>query len=185
MTTSCKRPPIVRNPTQPLSKTLTIPKLIDLISLIGGTYRKVRSLLRRGLLRELKQRRRQRGRKKANFKWVRLAKHQLCACITLFCTFLSRRCVTTTCKCLISRFVEDGNTRQQLFSSCARTLITPAPKTFACIWHIKRVGISAITFEAARIHFLSDVFVAVAVVVSETPFYVVEVGEGKKEARGE
>ena len=90
--------------------------------------------------------------------------------------------MTTTCKCLISRFVEDGNTRQQLFFSRARTLITPAPKTFACIWHIKRDGISANTFDAARIHFLSDVFVAVAVVVSETPFYVVEVGEwgGKK-----
>ena len=31
-----------------------------------------------------------------------------------FCTFLSRHCTTTTSKCLISRFVEDGNTRQQL-----------------------------------------------------------------------
>ena len=43
-----------------------------------------------------------------------LAKQQLCTCITLFCTFLSRRCTTTTWKCLISRFVEDGNTGQQL-----------------------------------------------------------------------
>ena len=43
-----------------------------------------------------------------------IAKQQLCTCITLFCTFLSRRCTTTTWKCLISRFVEDGNTRQQL-----------------------------------------------------------------------
>ena len=32
----------------------------------------------------------------------------------LFCTFLSRRCTTTTWKCLISRFVEDGNTRQRV-----------------------------------------------------------------------
>ena len=49
-------------------------------------------------------------------KWKRfgLAKQQLCTCITLFCTFLSRRCTTTTWKCLISRFVEDGNTGQQL-----------------------------------------------------------------------
>ena len=30
-----------------------------------------------------------------------------------FCTFLCRRCPTTTWKCLNSRFVEDGNTRQQ------------------------------------------------------------------------
>ena len=34
--------------------------------------------------------------------------------ITLFCTFLSRHCTTTTWKCLISHFVEDGNTQQQL-----------------------------------------------------------------------
>ena len=32
----------------------------------------------------------------------------------LFCTFLSRGCTTTTWKCLISRFVEDGNTRQRV-----------------------------------------------------------------------
>ena len=37
-------------------------------------------------------------------------------------------------------------------------------KKFANIWRIKRDGISAIKFEAAQIHFLSDVFVAVAVV---------------------
>ena len=39
-------------------------------------------------------------------------------------------------------------------------------KKFANIWRIKRDGISAIKFEAAQIHFLNDVFVAVAVVVS-------------------
>ena len=51
----------------------------------------------------------------AKWKRFRLAKQQLCTCITLFCTFLSRRCTTTTTwKCLISRFVEDGNTGQQL-----------------------------------------------------------------------
>ena len=32
----------------------------------------------------------------------------------LFCTFLCRRCTTLTWKCLISRFVEDLNTRQRL-----------------------------------------------------------------------
>ena len=42
----------------------------------------------------------------------RLTKQQLCTCITLFCTFLNRHCTTTTWKCLISRFVEDGNTKQ-------------------------------------------------------------------------
>ena len=51
----------------------------------------------------------------AKWKRFRLAKQQLCTCITLFCAFLSRRCTTTTTwKCLISRFVEDGNTGQQL-----------------------------------------------------------------------
>ena len=39
------------------------------------------------------------------------------------------------------------------------------PKKTANHWRIKRDGISAIKFEAAQIHFLSDVFVAVAVVV--------------------
>ena len=61
---------------------------------------------------ELKQRRRRRQREwqKSN----RLAKQQPFTCITLFCTFLRRRCTTTTWKCLNSRFVEDRNTRQQL-----------------------------------------------------------------------
>ena len=44
----------------------------------------------------------------------RRAKQQLCTCITLFCTFPCRRCTTTTWNCLISRFIEDGNKRQQL-----------------------------------------------------------------------
>ena len=34
--------------------------------------------------------------------------------ITLVCTFLCRHCTTTTLKCLISRFVKDVKTRQQL-----------------------------------------------------------------------
>ena len=98
-----------------------------------------------------------------------LAKTHLCTCITLFCTFLSRRCTTTTWKCLISRFVGDGNTRQQLPFSFPELWCSPLEfnsKTFANICWIKRDGISAITFEAAQIHFLSDVFVAVAVVVA-------------------
>ena len=32
------------------------------------------------------------------------------------------------------------------------------------IWQIEQVGISAIQFEVAQIHFLSDVFIAVTVV---------------------
>ena len=45
---------------------------------------------------------------------VYLAKQQLCTCITLFSTFLCRHCLTTTLNGLISRFVEDANTRQRL-----------------------------------------------------------------------
>ena len=39
-------------------------------------------------------------------------------------------------------------------------------KQNANLWQIKGDGISAIKFEAAQIHFLSDVFVAVAVFVA-------------------
>ena len=59
-------------------------------------------------IRELKIRRRRRQRKQQKSNRFSLAKQQLCTCITLFCTFLCRRCTTTTWKCPISRFVEDG-----------------------------------------------------------------------------
>ena len=70
---------------------------------------------------ELKQRWRRRRRRRRQqregekSKRFRLAKQQLCACITLFCTFLCRRWTTTTWKCLISRFVEDVNSRRLFF----------------------------------------------------------------------
>ena len=44
----------------------------------------------------------------------RLTKQQPYTCITLFPTFLCRHCTSRTWKCIISRFVEDVNTRQQL-----------------------------------------------------------------------
>ena len=121
--------------------------------------------------RELKQRRRRRQRERQKSNWFRLAKQQLCTCITLLCTFLSRHCTTTTWKCLISLFVEDVKTKQRLFSPFPElcSLLDLPPEKFVNIWRIERVGISAITFEVARIHFLSDVFVAVAVVVAEAP----------------
>ena len=65
--------------------------------------------------RELKQRRRRGQREQQKSNRFRFAKQQLiCPCITLFCIFLSRRCTTTTWKCLNWRFVDDANTRQQL-----------------------------------------------------------------------
>ena len=39
-------------------------------------------------------------------------------------------------------------------------------KKFANIWRIKRAGISVVKFETVHIHFLSDVFVTVAVAVA-------------------
>ena len=82
-----------------------------------------------------------------------------------FCTFLNRLCTTTTWKCLISRFLEDPNLSWTLIQSL--TIQLQLRINFANIWRIKRDGISAIKFEAARIDFLSDVFVAVAVVVAK------------------
>ena len=49
-------------------------------------------------------------------------------------------------------------------------------KNFANIWRIKRVGISVIKYEAALIHFLSDVFVAV-IVVLKLPIRIREIAE--------
>ena len=107
-------------------------------------------------------------------KWKRFGqgKQQLCTCITLFCTFLSRRCTTTTWKCLISRFVEDGNTGQQLSFSFLELWYSPSElnsQKIANIWQTEPDGISAIKFEAARIHFLSDVFVALPSLLLEPP----------------
>ena len=89
--------------------------------------------------RELKQpqRRRQQERQKSN--WFRLAKQQFCTCVTLFCSFPCLRCTTTTWKCLISRFVEDVNTRQQsclLFLNFDIVLQNLTPDKFANIWRI-------------------------------------------------
>ena len=64
----------------------------------------------------------------------------LCARITLFCTLLCRHCTTTTWK------------------------YKWTPEKFANIWRIKRDKISSIMFEAAWIHFLNAVFVAIALV---------------------
>ena len=63
---------------------------------------------------ELKQRWQRWQRKRQKSARFRLAKQQLFTCIALFCTFLFRHCMTSTWNCVISRFVEDGNTSQQL-----------------------------------------------------------------------
>ena len=50
-----------------------------------------------------------------------------------------------------------------------QSLTIQLPKKIANIWRIKRDGIRAVKFEGAQIHFLSDAFVAVTVVVAVTP----------------
>ena len=65
--------------------------------------------------RELKQGRRLRQRERQKGRRFRLAKQQLCTCITLFSTFLCRHCATTTWKWLISSLMEDVNTTTFFF----------------------------------------------------------------------
>ena len=55
----------------------------------------------------------------------RLVKQQLCTCIAIFCTFLCLHCTTKTWKCLIPRFVEDVDARQQLSFSFPELRYSP------------------------------------------------------------
>ena len=99
---------------------------------------------------------------------LRLAKQQLCTCIMLFRTFLSRHCMTATWKCLISHFVEDMNTRQQLSYSFPELWYSPLEFNSKTKWP---------TFDELNIRwnkgnkvwgsihsFLSHVFVTAAIV---------------------
>ena len=117
-------------------------------------------------------RREREGNEKSNR--IRLTKQQLSTWITLFCTFLCRRCTTTTWNCLISRFEEDvtdKNTTLFLFSwTSIQSFRIQLPKKFANIWRNERAGISAILKVSTRTHFLSDVFVAVVLVVTHSLF---------------
>ena len=79
-------------------------------------------------------------------------------------------------KCLISRFVETQDTGHRRREHRTTTLFflsltwySPLefnPRKIANIWRIQRDGMSAIKFEEARYHLLTDVFVLVAVVVA-------------------
>ena len=115
---------------------------------------------------ELTHRRRRPQRVQQKSIRVRLAK-QLSTCITLFCTFLRRRCTTTKWKCLISTVLPRTWTKTTtiwLFLFLKKKIQSFCQ--FANIWRFERVGISTIKFEVARIHFLSDIFVDVAFVVN-------------------
>ena len=96
------------------------------------------------LSRELKQRRRRRQQERQKSNRFRLAKQQLCTCITLF-LYISLPSL------------HEYNVKVQ----CLRIQLQRHLPTF------ERVRIGAMQFEVARIHFLSDIFVAVA--VGESP----------------
>ena len=64
-------------------------------------------------IRVLKQRWRRWQRERQKNNMFRLAKKQACTSTTLFCTFLCRRYTTTTWNFLVSRFMEDVNSRQR------------------------------------------------------------------------
>ena len=96
------------------AKTSNIRKLVSVTSCAKNRSIMATAIAFSRQNREFTQRRRRRHLERQKSNRFRLAKQQLCTCITLFCTFLCRRCTTTTWNCLISRFVEDGSKRQQL-----------------------------------------------------------------------
>ena len=85
-----------------------------------------------------------------------------------FCTFLCRRCTTTTWKCLISRFVENVTTRQQLyfyFPELRYSLLKfNSRKNCQHLTNWTKWNKRDKVWSSAN-SLLSDVFVAVAVVV--------------------
>ena len=100
----------------------------------------------------------------------RLAKQQFCTCIPLFCTFLCHRCTPKAWNFLFSRFVEDVSTKQQFSFPFPELRYSPWEINSRKIRHYKlcRIewdGINATNLKAAQIHFLSSVFVTVAVAV--------------------
>ena len=85
----------------------------------------------------------------------------------------------------MGRFIEEVNTRRRMFLSFSKLgygLKNSTPGNFTYICHLKRVEIIATTFGKTRIHFDSNVFAAVAVVVAKAP-YRSSHEEGKAEVR--
>ena len=112
---------------------------------------------------ELKQQRRRRQRERQKSNGFTLAKQQRCTCITLFYTFLSRRCKSVTWNFLISRarLMELVNPTQEfsfLFPNSDTVLPDSTSYNFAKILQIKWNWVRSTKFESVRIYFLSDVF---------------------------
>ena len=113
------------------------------------------TLLHADKIRELKQRRRQRQRERQNSYRLRLAKQQLCTCITLFCTLLFHCHV----KVPNLTFCRGRKHRTTFFFFFSPTLIQSFRIQLQKILptfdeHIEQDGMSAIKFKAAR----TDVF---------------------------
>ena len=65
--------------------------------------------------------------------------------------------------------MEDGNSRQRFSFPFVKLDIVPynsTPEKTTNLWQTRRVGKRATEFETAWIHFLGDLFAAVAVVVA-------------------
>ena len=82
-----------------------------------------------------------------------------------FVHFFTRFCTTTTWKCLISRFVGDVTSDEEiqfLFLYLDMVPRNSTPGGFANIWQRKWVEIIAIKTERTQIHVLSDILITVA-----------------------
>ena len=59
-----------------------------------------------------------------------------------------------------------------LFLNLNKIFKNSTPGKVACTWHIERVQIDAIKFERTQIHFFTDVFTAVIVILAEGLFFM-------------
>ena len=81
----------------------------------------------------------------------KVAKQQLCTCITLYCTFLFRHCRTTTWKCLISGLMKNANKRRQIFLSLGITHSLIHSSSSDPGWDTRLKGIGFNEFHSRRV----------------------------------
>ena len=110
------------------------------------------------------QRREQQPERQINNRFYKQNSNFACA-PRFFVHFLARLCTTTTWKCLISRFVGDVTSDDEIQFLFLYLDMVPRNSTlggFANNWQSKWVGIIAKKTERTQIHFLSDILIAVA-----------------------
>ena len=68
--------------------------------------------------------------------------------------------------------MDDENNERRIFPFLNLSSVPnkSIPGKFAYIWQFQRIGINATKFLKTRIHFKSDVFAAVAVVLAKAPY---------------